>query len=431
ISSKLDLLVRVRYSNPLIAPPYPPKLFNVPTNISRLGEPSYLDHLSSSAPIPMLVDSEMGMPIDLNAYDGVWDGNDEILNPTFDPNKVKDETDLALLIPFHAPVVTNGVEQANTTRDYSWMRNSNYSMRKNAAKRRSAMDTKGDIDASEAAQIMAIDKTFSDLEETQIDALRHPDPNKRDLRVVETYDILPDAERWGDPYLLMRYPEKPSAATATNPQADASNRRLARALLRPVEDEEQQRYIIYLLPREEDLDKLDESIEHPLAEEQLIKLQEGEEEGEQDEKPKPGFLYERIRLYDVVSQVAPHKEILVTFHEGEEDDENGKKRKGVLYNNIVMRSTVRKKIKRTDEPESGEHWNRANIIFRQPKESEMEFHAEASEVIVDPHWANGELRRLHGGDNMAEGQGEAIDDEEDPIDEGAEAAEDVNEGEDA
>jgi len=49
----------------------------VPTNVHRLGEPSYLDHLASTAPFPMLVDSEMGMPLNLNGYDKVWEGKDE------------------------------------------------------------------------------------------------------------------------------------------------------------------------------------------------------------------------------------------------------------------------------------------------------------------------------------------------------------------
>lgn len=73
---KLDLLVRVRYLNPLPPPPFPPKLVNIPTNVSRLGDPSYLNDYVATAPLPMLVDAEMGMPLDLNQYDGVWEGND-------------------------------------------------------------------------------------------------------------------------------------------------------------------------------------------------------------------------------------------------------------------------------------------------------------------------------------------------------------------
>lgn len=77
MSKKSDLLVRVRYLNPLPNPPFPPKLLNVNTNISRLGEPAYLDQLAATTPLPMLVDSEMGMPLDLNVYDGAWDGKDQ------------------------------------------------------------------------------------------------------------------------------------------------------------------------------------------------------------------------------------------------------------------------------------------------------------------------------------------------------------------
>ena len=70
--SRSDLLVRVRYVNPLPGPPFPPKLFSIPTNIHRLGDPAFLDEYAASIPIPMLVDSEMGMPVDLNAHDWMW-----------------------------------------------------------------------------------------------------------------------------------------------------------------------------------------------------------------------------------------------------------------------------------------------------------------------------------------------------------------------
>lgn len=68
--------MRVRHLNPLPPPPFPPKLFNIATDINRLGEPSYLNQLAASTPFPMIVDSEMGMPLDLNMFDGVWNGND-------------------------------------------------------------------------------------------------------------------------------------------------------------------------------------------------------------------------------------------------------------------------------------------------------------------------------------------------------------------
>jgi hypothetical protein len=41
------------------------------------------------------------------------------------------------------------------------------------------------VDASETAQIMAIDGTFLDMTTTHLDTFRHPDPKKKDLRVVD------------------------------------------------------------------------------------------------------------------------------------------------------------------------------------------------------------------------------------------------------
>ncbi len=73
---RLDLLVKVRFLNPIPPPPFPPKLFDVPTNIHRLGEPAYLDQLASSTLLPMLVDAEMGMALDVNGFDRIWEGND-------------------------------------------------------------------------------------------------------------------------------------------------------------------------------------------------------------------------------------------------------------------------------------------------------------------------------------------------------------------
>lgn len=60
--------------------------------------------------------------------------------------------------------------------------------------------------------------------------------------------------------------------------------------------------------------------------------------------------------------------------------------------------------------------------FRLPSQADIAHRDEAKSQVADPTWTNEELRRIHGGDNMAEGQGEAID-EEVGVDEGAIEAE--------
>ncbi|KAI0630665.1 hypothetical protein C8Q77DRAFT_219712 [Trametes polyzona] len=73
--SKLDLLIRVRYSNPLPAPPCPPKLLNIPTDPLRYARPEFLDEIAASTPLPMVVDGELGMPLDLSHWDCLWEEN--------------------------------------------------------------------------------------------------------------------------------------------------------------------------------------------------------------------------------------------------------------------------------------------------------------------------------------------------------------------
>lgn len=76
--SKLDLLFKVRYQNPLPPPPFPPKLLNIPTHPSRYAGPEFTAALASEMPLPMVVDAELGMPLDLSFWDCLWneDGSD-------------------------------------------------------------------------------------------------------------------------------------------------------------------------------------------------------------------------------------------------------------------------------------------------------------------------------------------------------------------
>nr|KIR84867.1 RNA polymerase II-associated factor 1 [Cryptococcus tetragattii IND107] len=432
MSKKSDLLVRVRYLNPLPNPPFPPKLLNVNTNISRLGEPAYLDQLAATTPLPMLVDSEMGMPLDLNVYDGAWDGKDQSLNPIPDSDRVHHPIDLTLLAPFNPPPTSNSdLKSVPSSNEVSWMRNSSYLTRRNNVKRKDAAEIRGEVavDASEAAQLLMIEKTFLDVTSQEPNQIQHPNPKKRHLKVVESYDVLPDDEAWPNNYILLRFPERPSAATAINPAAGASSPRLSKSILRPIVQDDQQMMEFYL-PQEEDLSKLDEAYGRAVDEEPLEKIMRLNAENPSDPEIDhifPNVYYDRIRTYEVVSTLAPKKEILVSFQEGEESDNEpaAKKRKGVYYKEINFRTLLRKtRTKPHDEGDGqSDRWDKSRVGFRLPSQADIDHRDEAKSQVADPTWANEELRRIHGGDNMAEGQGEAIDDEEVEVDEGAIEAE--------
>ncbi|ODN82326.1 RNA polymerase II-associated factor 1 [Cryptococcus wingfieldii CBS 7118] len=405
MSKKSDLLVRVRYQNPLPQPPFPPKLLDVPTTVARLARPSYLEQLAASTPLAMLVDSEMGMHINLNSYDGVWNGEDQSLNPIPDPDRVHNPIDLTLLAPFNPPPTATGeIKSAPSATDVSWMRNNSYITRRNNARRKeTAAEAKEDevVDASEAAQLLTIEKSFLDIATQDPKEVKHPDPKKRYLTVVDSYDILPDDEAWSNNYILLRFPERPSASTAVNPAAGASSPRLAKSILRPIVEDEQQMMDFYL-PQEEDVANIDGAYNQAVDEEPLQRILQLSADDTDDPEIDRTFAnthYDRIRTYEVVSTVVPEKEVLVSFQE-----EESRHRREELDN-------------------QDDRWDKGRIGFRKPNETDAELRRKGRSRVADPGWANEQLRAIHGGENMAEGQGEAIDDEQDEPDDGALRAE--------
>ncbi len=41
----------------------------------RYARPEFLDDIASSTPLPMVVDGELGMPLDLSRWDCLWEEN--------------------------------------------------------------------------------------------------------------------------------------------------------------------------------------------------------------------------------------------------------------------------------------------------------------------------------------------------------------------
>jgi len=74
-TSKLDLLVRVRYTNPLPPPPCPPKLLTIPTDPKRFTKIAFTNELANETPLPMIIDGECGMPIELTHWESLWTEN--------------------------------------------------------------------------------------------------------------------------------------------------------------------------------------------------------------------------------------------------------------------------------------------------------------------------------------------------------------------
>lgn len=106
VISKIDLLVRVRYTNPLPPPPFPPKLIQTPTLLSRYARLEFTAGLAGVTPFPMVVDAECGMPLDLARWESIWDG----------PMGDDDPGTVSAFILFHKSAISINVQRSTPTR---------------------------------------------------------------------------------------------------------------------------------------------------------------------------------------------------------------------------------------------------------------------------------------------------------------------------
>lgn len=124
-----------------------------------------------------------------------------VINPTEGMAAELDPEDVILLAPVSATAPVNGSDRPGppAPTEVSWMRTSNLFMRKMQNKRRDAADKaksvysmcsadishENEVDASEAAQVLAIEQSFEDITKQDPTQIRHPDAKKRKLEVIE------------------------------------------------------------------------------------------------------------------------------------------------------------------------------------------------------------------------------------------------------
>ncbi|KAG9012145.1 hypothetical protein FRB93_002288 [Tulasnella sp. JGI-2019a] len=251
--STLDLLVRVRYSNPLPPPPYPPKLIDIPTDPKRYARVELTQNLSNETLLPMVVDAECGMPLDLCHFDSLWDGSTELsdLNPSTGPPI--DPRDMFMLDGVAGASSSASGSQPNGV-NVSWLRKTEYLSRDTAMTKQAlgAADAARDaaeipVDTSLPAQILAIEATFPPSDETTIDlkSLRHP--TKPEITAVESYEFLPDPDLWANTYDVFRFAERPGERSL-----EVLDPRLDCGILRPQESDGEHFLSYYITKTDEE-----------------------------------------------------------------------------------------------------------------------------------------------------------------------------------
>ncbi|KAH7885866.1 RNA polymerase II-associated [Phlebopus sp. FC_14] len=381
--SKLDLLVRVRYSNPLPPPPCPPKLLEIPTNPMRYARPEFLNAIANDTPLPMIVDAECGMPLDLGRWECLWDedADDSALNPDPDNLPPLDPKDRLLLGDSSASSApyTNGVTPISSSASSTplpvhvpWLRKTEYLSREGVQRSPSMQEISKHlplhIDVSRPAQLRDIEASFAacnDPPQFSLSTLRHP--NKPGVTAVESYEVFPDVDIWANAYDLFRFSERPGERSMEDPRLDC-------AILRPMESDGDH-FLAYYLTKDD---------------EAALSFKANRQEGalpEPDEESK-ATAFHFVRDYETVKieQEVPN-EFLLVIDDGDtrpSASSSGEERgKGAYYKNIERKMTLKKK--RTNNQETYvDRWQVVHISHVPMSKEELDEREDLLAEVVDP-----------------------------------------------
>ncbi|EMD38790.1 hypothetical protein CERSUDRAFT_112529 [Gelatoporia subvermispora B] len=365
----------------------------------RYARPEFLNDLANDTPLPMIVDAELGMPLDLGRWRCLWEenGNDAELNP--DPDNLlrldpKDQFLLSDGMPSTPFLNGAGFGASSSTSSpvphVAWLRKTEYISRENVSRSSAAQEAKQNqdvpIDISRSAQIRDIEASFAALENTDLKTLKHP--NKPGVVAVDTYEVLPDAEIWANAYDLFRFSERPG-----DRPPDVDDPRLDCAILRPMESDGDH-FLAYYLTKEDEA-----ALE--FKQDRLTRDPDAPEEDE----PTP---FSFIRDYEVVKveQDVPN-EFLLVLDDGDaakeeedvfEDVKPLKQRaKGAYYKNIERKMLLKKKRQNTYE-EYLDKWDVVKVTHAPMNEEEKTERDWAFAEVNDPNYL------LNAADADAEGE---------------------------
>ena len=196
-----DLIERVRYPNPLPEVPYAPKLVRVDAPAPNYTTPVYAQRISEAQQLPVAVDAEGGMPVDLPRFEYLW--QDDARQPA----GLDEELDMEAVHPEDAYLLSDALTQETTpvgllsedaaarsasaqAASVTWLRRTEYlgaeQRRQRAAEAKpQALER---LDTSTAAQTERIKLGFA-AANRPLNELRHP--SKPDVHAVEAHELLP------------------------------------------------------------------------------------------------------------------------------------------------------------------------------------------------------------------------------------------------
>ncbi|EIW79101.1 hypothetical protein CONPUDRAFT_59133, partial [Coniophora puteana RWD-64-598 SS2] len=350
----------------------------------RYAKPEFLNSIANDTPLPMIVDAEMGMPLDLSQWECLWDedGDDSLLNPDTNNLPLLDPADQALLgDPVSMPTpYTNGSPSAvvsgvttPTPANVTWLRKTEYLSRESSQRGSTSQEPKmlqQHIDVSRAAQLRDIEASFStcnDPSSFDLATLQHP--NKPGVTAVESYEIFPDADIWANAYDLFRFNERPGERPL-----DAEDPRLDCAILRPMESDGDH-FLAYYLTKDD---------------ESAITFKESRSISQHADADQPSASFHYVRDYETVKveQEVPN-EFLLVLDDGDttpyptSSSPSVPRAKAAYYKNIERKMTLKKRRVAGNES-YGDKWQVVHVSHTPFAQEELDERAEVLAEVVDP-----------------------------------------------
>ncbi|WFC99357.1 hypothetical protein MYAM1_002101 [Malassezia yamatoensis] len=239
-----DLIERVRYPNPLPDLPYAPKLIRIAPPQPNYESPVFLQRVAESQQLPVAVDAEAGMELDLAKIENLWlEDSSAAFTTNFELDHSQLHEEDAFLLSDELSARPPRVLEENAVpiaqpSDVTWLRRTEYLGAEQRKQRQAENKASANpIDTSDQAQIARIQQGF-EAANAALDTLHHP--TKPDVHAVESYELLPDPETWATPMHIVRF------ATALGPTEQDRDVRMETGILRPYSDASGQRVSLYL-----------------------------------------------------------------------------------------------------------------------------------------------------------------------------------------
>lgn len=253
-SVRQDYILRVRYQNTLPPPPFEPKFVKLPDYSSKYTSATFMSTLVQEQPPTLEIDPELGMPLDLSRVPGVFEGDDSLLYAPEVPQEL-DPRDRRLLKSAdgtpHGGAPLKDVAYLRRTQyissELSLSNSKGQQRQKEAAARQRALaeeQRKRDLDPDR--QVAAVDATFA-AANTPLATLVHPARDKRHLKAVASYAVLPDAHFSPLDYVNIKFTTDPAPRGSAGERAADVDSKLATALVCPKIRDDGTEFISYFL----------------------------------------------------------------------------------------------------------------------------------------------------------------------------------------